>query len=53
MKEFLYEAYGFFNGRIPKLEMTLLWFPNFFHKYIETYKILFYGAGPLDLNQRF
>jgi hypothetical protein len=27
LKEYLYEAYGFFYGRIPKLEITLLWFP--------------------------
>lgn len=40
------------QGRVPKMEMMMLWFPKYLKKYFTLHMELMNGNGPLAIEER-
>ena len=51
-QQLLEEVYNANSGRIPKMEMMMLWFPTYLKHYHFLMQEIFYGDGPLCIEER-
>ncbi|EAR89181.2 PA26 p53-induced protein (sestrin) protein (macronuclear) [Tetrahymena thermophila SB210] len=53
LRQVLAEIYNNNSGRIPHLERLLCWFPDYLYHYHQLTQELFYGPGPIPIDQRY
>lgn len=53
MKEAIADIFNSNNGRIPHFERLLCWFPDYLVKYHALTTTLFFGIGPIPIDQRY